>query len=539
MRRIASVLAIVTGMTWAAEMPPPPERIAPLLPGTALHHHPITTREPLAQRYFDQGLLLVYGFSRKEAARSFEQAQQLDPACAMCYWGEALARGPGPDAKPGVAEAPRAAYAIEQALALREGASERERAYIEALARRYGHGPPLAADPDHAYAGAMGELARRYPRDPDAAVLYAEALLVATPLAHREAGGERVIVDVLEGVLERYPGHPGANHLLIHAVEAREPERGLAAADRLRELASGIPRLELAPARIDLRTGRFRAAMEASERAIASEEAYLAHCEAQGLYPVADPAPSPRVLLAAASFAGASESAIASARRIAARQDERRVRTPGFEELQHRLALPLYALVRFGRWAEILAEPRPAGDLPYVEGVWRYTRGVAYARTGDIARAEAELLALARLAEDARLGEARIWGEHGLAQVLRTVRAVLGGELAQARGDDATAIRLLREAVRREDRLVDRGLSEWYAPARHHLGLALLRANHPKEAERVYREDLRRHPDNGWALYGLAQAMRAQKRRREASEIEARFAEAWAAADVALTASRY
>lgn len=538
MRSLFIAAAFAAGTAWAAETPTPSdEPIAPLLAGTGNHRYAITTRDPLAQRFFDQGLALVYAFEHREAARSFRQAQHLDPGCAICYWGEALARGPGVDARPDSEDGARAAHAIERALALRDRASERERAYIEALARRYD--PAAATDPDGAWAAAMGEVVRRYPEDPDAAALYAKALMAATPLEQRELDGERMVLGILEDALALDPDHPGANHLLIHVVERRAPQRGIAAADRLRDFAPGIARLQHAPARIYLRVGRYRDALRASERAIAAEERYLAHCEAQGVHPIAAAPPSHRYLLAAASFSGSSESAVETARRIAGRQDERRLRSPGFEALQHHVALPLYVLVRFGRWDEILAEPRPPGDLTYVEGVWRYARGVAYARTGDIAGAETELLALAQLAEAGRLERARIWGDHSMAQVLRTVRAVLRGELAQARGEPAVAIRLLREAVRREDRFVHRALSEWYTPARHHLGLALLRAQYPKEAERVYREDLERHPDNGWALYGLAQSMRAQNRRKEASEIEARFERAWAEADVRLTASRY
>lgn len=540
MRRIVIAMAFATGTAWADAPDLGGERVAPLLEGMGEYRHTVTTTDPLAQRFFNQGLVLTYGLDRKEAARSFEQAQQLDPGCAMCYWGEALARGPGLYAAAEREEnEPRAAHAIVRALALRERVTARERAYIEALARRYVQDPQASTDPDQAYADAMREVASRFPDDPDAATLYVEALLIATPLEHRQAGGDRAILDTLERVLERHPLHPGANHLLIHVVEKREPERGLAAADRLRDLVPGASRLQHAPARIYLRVGRYHDAVQANERAIEADEAYLAQCKDQGLYPVAEAPPSRRFLLAAASFGGLSESATNAARRIAARQDPKLVRTPGFEVLQHYLAMPLYVLVRFGRWEEILAEPAPAGDLPYVEGVWRYARGVAFVRTGETARAGQELLALAHLAEDRRLQSATIWGEHSMAQVLRIVRAVLGGELAQARGDHAVAIRLLREAVRREDRLVHRERSEWYTPARHHLGLAFLKADRAREAERVYRADLERYPDNGWALYGLAQSVRAQNRRSEASEIEARFRQAWAEADVTLTSSRY
>ncbi|BAU48761.1 tetratricopeptide repeat protein [Sulfurifustis variabilis] len=539
MKRIVIALSFVAGAAGAEPLSPEAERVAPLLEGTAAHRHLVTTSDPLAQRFFDQGLVLVYGLDRREAVRSFQQAQHLDPACAMCYWGEALARGPDLHAAPEREDGPRAAHAIQRALALRDRVTEREQAYIEAMARRYLQEPSTATDPDLAYAEAMGDVARRFPDDPDAATLHVLALMVATPPQHREAGGHRAIVDALERVLERHPSHPGANHLLIRAVERGEPERGVAAADRLRALAPAVAGLRHAPARIYLRVGRYRDAVLADEAAIEADEAYLAQCDAQGLYPVSAAPPSRRFLLAAASFGGLSENAIDVARRIAARQDARLLRTPGFESLQHHVAMPLYVLVRFGRWQEILAQPAPPGDLPYVEGVWRYARGVALARTRETARAGEELLALARLAEDPRLERARIWGEHSMAQPLRVVRAVLAGELAQARGDHAVAIRLLREAVRREDRLVHREPSDWYTPARHHLGLALLKANRAREAERVYRADLERHPDNGWALYGLAQSVRAQNRRREASEIEARFREAWAEADVQLTASRY
>lgn len=547
MRRLIAILALgLAGLVSAAvELMPHGLRIAPLLEGMGTHHHEITTDSPLAQRYFDQGLVLAYGFNHKEAARSFRQAQYLDAECAMCFWGEALVLGPNINAKMDPADNPDALAAVRQALALRDRVTERERAYIEALARRYA--PDAAAERgtlDQTYAEAMGAVARRFPEDADAQTLYAEALMDTMPWDYWEADGKpklatQTIVGTLENVLARYPNHPGANHLLIHAVEKVQPRRAMAAADRLRDLVPNAGHLQHMPSHIYIRVGRYHDAVIANEKGIAADNAYIAQCHAQGVYPIGYVPHNHHFLAAAASFIGMSARAIEAARHIAAHQDQQLMRQPGYEGLQHYWSMPLYAYVRFGRWSDIRNTPAPADDLPYARGVWHYARGLMFARRGELADAQTELAALGALVEDVTLEAAKIWDNNSMAQVLRIARAVLAGEIAYARGDTRRAVRFLREAVKLEDVLVYQEPSDWFVPARHHLGAVLLETGRAREAEQVYRADLAIYPDNGWSLYGLARSLRAQRRLGEANAVDTQFRKVWVKADIKLTASRF
>lgn len=547
MRRLITTLALglVGSIAMAAELVPYGLRSAPLLEGMGAYHHGITTDSPLAQRYFDQGLVLAYGFNHKEAARSFRQAQYLDAECAMCFWGEALVLGPNINAKMDPADNPDASAALQRALALRGRASERERAYIDALARRYAPDAPAERGAlDHAYTEAMREVARRFPEDADAQTLYTEALMDTMPWDYWEPNGKpkpatRTIISTLEDVLARYPNHPGANHLLIHAVEKVQPRRAIAAADRLRDLVPNAGHLQHMPSHIYIRVGRYHDAVIANEKGIAADNAYIAQCHAQGVYPIGYVPHNHHFLAAATSFIGMSARAIEAARHIAAHQDQQLMRQPGYEGLQHYLAMPLYAYVRFGRWSDIRDTPAPTDDLSYVLGVWHYARGLMFVRHGELAGAKTELAALGALTEDVSLDAAKIWDNNSMAQVLRIARAVLAGEIAHARGDKQGTLRFLREAVKLEEALAYQEPSDWFVPARHHLGAVLLEVGRAREAEQVYRADLASYPDNGWSLYGLARSLRAQRRLREANAVETRFRKVWAKADIELTASRF
>ncbi|HSO83253.1 tetratricopeptide repeat protein [Thiocapsa sp.] len=526
----------------AAADPEPP--IAPLLEGLGSHHHEITTLSPQAQRYFDQGLVLSFGFNHQEAARSFRQAQILDPECAMCFWGESLVLGPNINAGMDVGENPRAYAAVQRALALEDSATERERAYIEALAKRYAeHAPEDRGALDQAYAKAMGNVAERFPDDPDAASLYAEALMDTTPWDYWEDDGSpkpvtRTILATLETVLAEHPNHPLANHLYIHAVEKVHPERGIAAADRLRDLVPGAGHLVHMPGHIYIRVGRYAQAVLANEKAIAADDAYIAQCHAQGLYPVAYMPHNQHFLAAAASFIGESEKALDAARHMRAHQDPKLMREAGYETLQHYWALPYFVMVRFGLWDALLAEPKPADDLIYPTGIWHFARGLAHARAFDLDEARKSLAALTWIANDPEMSATRIWETNTMAQILAIAREVLAGEIAMEDCQPDAAVGHLATAVSLEDGLTYVEPSDWYVPARHHLGLALLAAERPAEAEAVYRKDLEIYPDNGWALVGLGQSLAAQGRTADAQAARQRFLQVWSEADIEIEGSR-
>lgn len=517
---------------------------APLFAGLGSHHHPITTGEPLAQRYFDQGLIFAWGFNHAEAARSFRAAQRIDPDCAMCYWGEALVLGPNINAPMKPEDVPIAWNALRKAKSLASRASARERAYIAALEKRYAPEPLADRGPlDQAYAKAMGEVARRYPDDLDATTLYAEALMDTHPWDYWTRDGQArpwtpAIVSTLESVLARAPDHPGANHLYIHAVEASpNPERAMASADKLPRLVPGIGHVVHMPSHIYIRTGRYHEAALTNERAIAVDRAYLAQVDASGIYPQGYVPHNYHFLAAAATLEGRGRLAIETARQLASLVDRDQMRRPDQGTLQHYFVTPLYYLTRFGMWNEILTEPMPPEDLLYPRGVWHYARGMALAAKGRLREAGAELARLQIITRDPAIAEIEVWDVNRVADLLAIAAQVLAGKIAAAAGDFDTAIGHLREGVRMEDVLLYEEPPSWQHPVRQILGAVLIQAGQPAAAEEVFQEDLLRYPENGWSLFGLARSLEIQNEERAAQVAARRFAVAWARADIEPTLS--
>jgi tetratricopeptide (TPR) repeat protein len=522
------------------------ERRAPLFDDLGNHHHEVTTSSETAQRYFDQGLRLAFAFNHAEAARSFREAARLDPDCAMCWWGVSLVLGPNYNAAMPPEDVAEAWGSIQKARAVAGKVSERERGYVEALAKRYAEGPPEDRKPlDVAYSKAMRDLARRYPDDLDAATLFAESLMDLHPWNLYDKDGKerpwtREIVGTLESVLKRAPEHPGAIHFYIHATEAsRTPERAEKFADRLAGLMPGAGHIVHMPSHTYLRIGRYHDAFEINVRAAKADDSYVAQCRAQGLYPLAYVPHNVHFQLAAASMEGKSAEALRAADETNRKTDHGRMREQGMGALQHFSLMPLYARARFGRWEEILKWPAPSKDLLYPTGTWHYGRGLAYARTRRSDEAERELAEVKRILDGGGLEQVTIWDVNRASQLLRIAVEVLSGEIAAARGEADKAIARLREGVRLEEELAYQEPPDWYYPVRHSLGAVLLAGGRAAEAEAVYRQDLERHPENGWSLFGLAKSLEMQGKRAEAAAAGARFKKAWAHADVALTASRF
>jgi tetratricopeptide (TPR) repeat protein len=520
----------------------------PLYDDLGDHHYEITTSEPPAQEYFDQGLRLYYAFNHQEAIRSFRAAQALDPECAMCWWGEALAWGPNinlpMDSASGVAAHAAARRALE-ALGASEGASERERALVEAVARRYAP-EPLAdrAALDSAYARAMEDVSRRWPDDPEAAVLYAEAEMTLRPWDYwteeeEPHAGIRAALAKLEGVMDRNPDHPGACHFYIHAVEKVDPDRAVPCAERLADLMPGAGHLVHMPGHIYIRVGRYLDAIRANEHAVHADETYIRDQRpGMGVYTAGYYPHNYDFMAFAATMAGRSGQAVEAARKMSEVVPEEMHRAPGMTFVQHFLTRPLQVYVRFGLWEEILRTAEPAEDLHHARGMWHYARGRALAATGDLDGAEADLARLRELAEGPELAGVTL--EFNESQhVLRIGAAVLAGRLAEARGDMDGAVEELHEAVRLEDALLYGEPPEWTVPVRHELGEVLLAAGRAEEAERIYREDLERFRENGWSLIGLARALEARGRTDEADETRSRFRAAWREADVEIAASSF
>ena len=535
-----------------AEAPPPVADLAPVgatkLEGLGDYSRTITTSHAEVQAWFDQGLALTYGFNHDGAERSFLRATELDPECAMCWWGAALVLGPHVNAGMDPEMTAAAWDRLQRAQAAAASAPAHEQAYIRALAARYGEQPLDDRRPlDEAYAEAMAELVRAYPDDLDAATLHAEALMDLQPWDYWDDDGNPKgntieFVARLESVIERDPEHPGALHLYIHAVEASsDPERGVAAADRLRTLIPAAGHLVHMPAHIYARVGRYNDAVIANEKAIAADDAYLAICRpAPGVYPLGYVPHNHHFLWFAATMGGSSKKALRAADTTFERtSDPELMRMVGFEAMQSFALTPLFAKVRFGRWDDIAAAPRPDADLPYMVAMWHYAQGIAAVRQGRLDDALSHHAAVSAGAEDPAIEDMLVWDRYSLVHGVRIAERVLAAEIARTGEDDGSAIEALRAAVAIEDELPYDEPPGWHMPVRHTLGAVLLAAGRADEAEKVYREELRRNPENGWSRYGLSEALRAQDRAAEAADVGERFEQAWAHADVELSASYF
>ncbi len=509
----------------AAEVKP-----ARLEAGLGPVHHPVSTKNAEAQKFFDQGLAYVYAFNHEEAVRSFKRAAELDPSLAMARWGVALALGSNYNLQ---ADAPqlKEAYAnLRQAQALAEGATERERAYIAALAKRYSDAPQadvqkLAAD----YKAAMSELVKCYPDDLDAATLYAESMMNLRPWKlwspdGTPAEGTLEIVAVLESVLRRDPRHSGANHYYIHAVEASpDPARALPSAKMLEGLAPAAGHLVHMPSHIYIRTGDYDDAARSNVAAISADRAYFEKSGKAGVYPAMYYNHNIHFLASASAMSGRYADSIKAARELEASVSPYVKAMPMLEMF---MPYTHVALVRFQKWDEILASPAPDSGLKITTAFWRFARGMAYVSRRQTAEADGELKQLAEIIrgapEDAPFGNSTARG------VLAVAENLLAGRIAQARNDKKTAFELLGKAVAAEDAVSYNEPPDWDLPAREWLGAALVAAGENAEAERVFRAELKKHPRNGRALFGLAESLKRQGKTAAARRAGREFEKAWA-----------
>jgi tetratricopeptide (TPR) repeat protein len=550
-----AALAFVAGFACTQATAPAPEGAtvempaapvgATLLEGLGSHRWGRVSGNEVAQRWFDQGLNLSYGFNHDAAERSFLKATEADAQCAMCWWGTALVLGPHVNAGMDPANNAKARTRAEHAAKLAR--TPAEKAFTQALLARYAQdaqNAPADRKPlDEAYERAMGQLVKQLPQDLDAATLHAEALMDLQPWAYYDAKAQPIgrtgeIVALLESVMARNPDHPGALHLYIHAVEAStNPDRGAAAADRLRTLVPGSGHLVHMPAHIYTRVGRYHDAVIVNELAAAADDVYLAACRpAPGTYPLGYVPHNHHFLWWAASMEGSSAKALAAA-------DETRKRAnypdleklPGFEFLQDFWATPIKAQVQFGKWDALLASPKPSDDLPYAAALWQFGQGMARVRKGQFKEARTHLDALAKAAVDPRFETFFVGPQHALSRTLKVSERVLAGELAAARKDYTAAIAALEQAVALEDANAYFEPPLWHQPARQNLGAVLLKAGRAAAAEKVYRDDLVRNRANGWSLYGLSRSLKAQG--KPTAEVDAQLKQAWQHADITLSAS--
>jgi tetratricopeptide (TPR) repeat protein len=510
---------------------------ATLLEGLGRHTHPIATKNAEAQKFFDQGLTLVYGFNHNEAIRAFEQAARLDAQSPMPHWGIALSLGENINSPIDPERAGRAYSELQLAQKLAANGSDVERAYVAALSKRYTSNP--SADPKplaQAYAQAMKELCAKYPDDLDAATLYAESMMDLRPWAlwamdGTPAEGTLEIVRVLEGVLARNPDHPGANHYYIHAIEASAaPERALPSAARLETLVPSAGHLVHMPAHIYMRTGDYQAAAQRNEVAADVDRKYIAASKATGLYPMMYYTHNLDFIDAASDMAGAYAPAAKAAQQAAEHVEPFVKDMPMVEAI---IVKPFLLQLHFARWDEVLATPRPASDRVIQSAYWHYARAVAFAAKKDLAKADAELKALKEVR--AKLPEDLMLGNSAATRVIAVAEQAAIGRVALARGNNDAAIDALKQAVALQDALQYDEPPAFHYSVRESLGAALLRAGKAADAEAVFRDDLARNRRSGRALFGLWHSLKAQQKNEAAELVRQQYEAAWKGADATLT----
>lgn len=520
----------LTAVSLSAQSP------VPLYTNLGPHHKAIATKVPEAQQYFDQGLRLVYGFNQAEAIRSFTRATELDPKCAICWWGIAYAYGPHVNAGMDSASGVSAYQAAQKALSLSRNAPGWKRAYIEALATRYAAVPPAnRAILDSAYSRSMRAVAKKYPKDLDATTLAAESMMDLRPWNYwtpegKPYPGSDEIVRMLESVIARNPEHPGACHYYIHAVEAVNPQLAVPCAERLARLMPGEGHMVHMPAHIYVRVGRYKDAAASNVHAIHMDEVFIEGQPQPTVYSLAYYPHNIHFLAFVSSMAGKSGQAIETAKTLKSKVNMDVAKSVGM--LQEMVPYYVLTLTTFGRWDDVLAEPLPPPEMRMPAAMAHYARGVAYAAKGDFANAGVELDTVMAI-DAATPADAEMKARISIAA------HALMAEIATRSGKTDEGIAHFQQALAIEDKGIYFEPPKWYYPVRQSLGAALLKAGRNAEAEAVYREDLKRFPENGWSLYGLAAALNAQGRTAEAAAVEKRFAKAWADADVKLTSSRF
>ena len=521
---------------------------APLFEGMGSFHRTISTSDPDAQRYFNQGMVLSFGFNHAESIRSFRAAQKLDPMCAMCFWGEALATGPNINvtskgkAVMSMADRQAAYAAIQKAVELKGKATVQEQALIDALATRYSADFDAERDPqDIAWANAIGAYTAAYPQDDDAAAIYAEALMNTMPWDYWSADGSPredtvKVINALETILERSPNHPLALHLYLHAVEASsDAARAEDEADRLYTLVPGSGHLVHMPSHIFWRVGRYEDAAQANIQAAKVDENYIAQCNAQGFYPAMYYPHNIHFLWASAGMSGQSALTLQTAEKLAA--NVRIEQIEEFPTIEFFKTIPLLSMVQFAKWQEILSLDRPPTDRDYSRGIWHYARGVALARAGKSQDAAAEEAALAAMKDTVQIRFLDT-SDYPASVLLNIADHLLLGEIAQAEGKASDAISHFEAAVSLQDTLPYTEPPFWYYPTRQSLGEALMKAGRHAEAEAVYRRDLEEYPHNGWSMAGLAGALEAQGETHEAKHLREHFEHVWMHADIEIETSR-
>jgi tetratricopeptide (TPR) repeat protein len=518
---------------------------APLFEGLDGIDFTITTGNAEAQRYFNQGMMLSYGFNHAEAARSFYEASRLDPKCAMAFWGYAYVLGPNYNGGMEDDNYERAYKAAQKAQSLSKKCTAKERALITALLQRYAlKAPADRGSLDNAYATAMKKVYDTYPTDPDIGALYAESVMDLHPwdLYDKATKAPKAwtphLLSILERLIQENPKHPGAHHFYIHAMEgSATPEKALASAELLNTLVPGSGHLVHMPSHIYINTGDYHLGTQSNLRAIAIDSSYTTTCHAQGVYPLAYYPHNYHFLTATATLEGNAAIAWKAAKKLQAHTATAIMDEPGWGTLQHYYTIPNYIAVKFEMWDTILAQPAPIKDLVYLKTIWQYARGMAYLGKKNTKNAQDALTQLKALAADPSLQELTVWEINSMADLAQIAAKVVEAGIATQQKQFTPAITLLKEAAAIEDALNYNEPPDWFFSVRHHLGALLLQAQQYAEAEKVYLQDLQVWKKNGWALVGLHQALVRQGKNEEAKKVKTAFDLAWKHSDITITSS--
>ncbi|WPR70992.1 hypothetical protein SLW70_13775 [Flavobacterium sp. NG2] len=519
---------------------------APVFKGLDVIEYPITTKNIEAQKYFNQGLALSYGFNHAEAARSFYYATKLDPECAMCYWGFAYVLGPNYNAGMEPDNYERAYIAIQKATKLLDKATEKEKALINALAKRYVEKPvDDRSNLDIAYSSAMKKVSQKFSDDVDINALYVESIMDLHPWDLYEKNGApkkwtSEIVSLLEKILKKNPKHIGANHFYIHAVEASNtPERGNNAAKVFDDgLIPGAGHLVHMPSHIYIRTGEYHKGTISNINAVKVDSNYVTTCHAQGVYPLAYYPHNYHFMAGTATLEGNSKWAMIGANQVSKHVHPKIMIEPGWGTLQHYYVIPYYVAVKFGKWDDILKMKLVSDTLKYPLAVSHYAKGMAYLGKKDLKKAKQELFMLEEIAKDEKLKQITIWEINSVYTLLQIATKVLKAEILASEKTFNPSIALLKDAVTIEDSLNYNEPPDWFFSVRHHLGAVQIESGKYQDAIKTYEDDLKRLPKNGWAHHGLKLAYEKMNQKKKVKDIEKLIKKSWSSADVTITTSR-
>jgi tetratricopeptide (TPR) repeat protein len=506
----------------------------------------VTSSSEEAIKFFNQGFTLYYGFNRKEAFRSFKEATRLDPMFAMAYWGQAMSLGPNINEPMDPADCKMVFHAAQKAAQLASQTTPEEQELIKAITKRYTENALEDRSPfDRAYADAMKGAVEKFSNNVDIVTLYAEALMDLHPWDYFLKDGTpqpwtAEILNVIEKAIALNPKHAGCNHLYIHAYEASNtPGKAMASADLLRDLVSAAGHLVHMPSHIYIRTGRYADGVLANQKAVKTDEEYIAQCKAEGFYPLVLYPHNIHFLWACATLDGQSVQAIKAADLLAAKQKFEMMLDPVWTSLQHFYATPYYVRVRFGKWEEILRLEQPDGRLKYTNAIWRYARAIAFARKNNRTQASLEIAELNKIVTDESISNEKILGINSMPHVLKIALHVAEGELLATMKNYPEAILKLKEALKLEDALLYQEPYDWHHPVRQVLGDLLLQSGDAAQAEKYFREDLWLFANNGWSLTGLKLSLEKQGKIAEAKEANKQLQKSFARSDIKLTGSHF